>query len=139
MSDNIEELKRQLAELQQKIAHQEAQTNEQQQHAGRDLVNSPQIVNLGTLVYGRDTSEDERRQLVWYLQKLTSQADQQRLLAGKQQQGAGGTHDGRHGHGWRSTRMRQVKRGGQPVAEIGREQVAVRPTNSRGAPHQPAQ
>lgn len=65
MSDDIEALKRQLAELQQKIAAQEAQAAapavDQHQHAGRDLINSPQIINLGTLIYGRSTSDDERR------------------------------------------------------------------------------
>jgi hypothetical protein len=29
-------------------------------------------VNLGTIIYGRDPSEDERRQLAWYLARLAS-------------------------------------------------------------------
>jgi formylglycine-generating enzyme required for sulfatase activity/energy-coupling factor transporter ATP-binding protein EcfA2 len=56
----------------------------QDQQAGRDIVNSPQIIKLGTLAYGRDASEDERRQLAWYLQKLTQQADTLRLLGVEQ-------------------------------------------------------
>ena len=73
------------------------------------------------------------------LAQQTILAHQQRLLAGKQQQGAGGTHDGRHGYGWRSPEGGQVKRGGQPVADVGREQVAVGATNGRGSWQQPAQ
>ncbi|NJO08182.1 MAG: NACHT domain-containing protein, partial [Chloroflexaceae bacterium] len=64
----------------------------QGQQAGRDIVNSPQIINLGTLMYGRDTSEDERRQLVYYLDTMTRRLDQLPLQGIEQrldQQGRG--------------------------------------------------
>jgi formylglycine-generating enzyme required for sulfatase activity/energy-coupling factor transporter ATP-binding protein EcfA2 len=69
-----------------------AQAANQKMQAGGDIINSQQIINLGTLVYGRNTSEDERRQLVWYLHSLTNTLDQLPLQGIEQrldQQGQG--------------------------------------------------
>jgi hypothetical protein len=75
MSESPEEIQRQIAALQAKLAA--AQQTPHPTHGTVTATGNAEVkqavgVNLGTVIYGRDPKEDERTQLVKYLERLAA-------------------------------------------------------------------
>ncbi len=96
MTLSPEELQRQIEALQAQLAatqQQQAQTQGEVQVTDTATLYGPAVgINLGTIIYGRDPREDERRQLVWYLHTLAARLNilpLQGLASKLDQRGAG--------------------------------------------------
>lgn len=86
MSEDTEYRNRLLAEVLQIIRDRVSQ----HQEAGRDIIESPQIINLGTIIYGRGPNEIELKELIAQLIELLKQnkLSPEELIAQLQQRGA---------------------------------------------------